>query len=216
MNSRALLVILALAMALYGGMKLGRRVAPAPAGPPQAAARPLTPAQRGAGLRFAPEVAAADRQLVLEAIAQARPQARRLIDAVDGAVTARVGDTGATAAGYTSSDGDGYLIVLDLARVYRMLGMRGVARLVLHELGHVVDYALVPDGLERTLDAGIPRGYQCAGVGDCAGASPDERFAETFAKWATGDIGVNLSIGYRVPPPPSLDAWGEPLARLVT
>lgn len=47
-------------------------------------------------------------------------------------------------------------------------------------------------------------------TGGCA--SREERFAETFAKWATNDIGLNLYIGYKVPPPASLDAWGTPLA----
>ena len=28
-----------------------------------------------------------------------------------------------------------------------------------------------------------------------------ERFAESFAKWATGDIGLDLFIGYKVLPP---------------
>ena len=65
------------------------------------------------------------------------------------------------------------------------------------------------------LEAGIPAGYGCdQGIaGACA--APSERFAESFAKWATGDIGVDLYIGYKVPPPgPTLDAWGAPLERL--
>jgi hypothetical protein len=69
--------------------------------------------------------------------------------------------------------------------------------------------------MERSLDAGIPRGYGCdSGVsGACAQAG--ERFAETFAKWATGDIGFNLDVGYKVLPPAlPLTAWGEPLTRL--
>ena len=41
------------------------------------------------------------------------------------------------------------------------------------------------------------------------------RVTESFAKWALGDIGVNLEIGYKVPPPSApLDVWGAPLARL--
>ena len=39
-----------------------------------------------------------------------------------------------------------------------------------------------------------------------------ERFAESFAKWATGDIGVDLYLGYKVPPPDDLAGWGAPLA----
>ncbi len=86
---------------------------------------------------------------------------------------------------------------------------------MLHELGHVVDFALVPNATLSTLDAGVPPGYGCeAGqLGACA--TSEERFAESFAKWAADDIGVNLSIGYKVPPPAlPLAAWAEPLKRL--
>ena len=44
--------------------------------------------------------------------------------------------------------------------------------------------------------------------------SRDERFAESFAKWASGDIGVDLYLGYKVPPPDDLANWGAPLAAL--
>ncbi|MEA2305047.1 MAG: hypothetical protein QOH43_2327, partial [Solirubrobacteraceae bacterium] len=84
-----------------------------------------------------------------------------------------------------------------------------------HELGHVVDRALVPATTAATLDAGIPRGWGCDdGVtGTCATTA--ERFAESFWKWASGDIGIGMWLGYKVPPPgPSLDAWGAPLAAL--
>jgi hypothetical protein len=49
-------------------------------------------------------------------------------------------------------------------------------------------------------------------TGSCA--PQQERFAESFAKWASGDIGVNLYAGYAVPPPGDLEAWGAPLAAL--
>ena len=106
-------------------------------------------------------------------------------------------------------------MTLDLAIVSERYGKRGIARLVLHELGHVVDFALVPDSLMEILDSGIPAGLGCdQGVfGACADVQ--ERFAETFAKWALDDIGVSLNIGYKVPPPRlPLEAWGAPLARL--
>jgi hypothetical protein len=106
-------------------------------------------------------------------------------------------------------------VTLDLGTVAARYGTRGIARLVLHELGHVVDFALVPESLDRTLDAGIPTGLGCEEglLGGCA--NREERFAETFAKWALGDIGVSLNIGYKVPPPRlPLEAWGAPLAQL--
>lgn len=209
------MVLLGLVALLFAGA-LSQRV---PARAPLSAAGPrvaeLSDDQRGSGLRFAPDVHPLDQQVILATIARARPEARALIDRVDGAVTVRVAATGGSVAGVTSSRPGGYDVVLDLGAVSRALGERGIARLVLHELGHVVDFALVPDDLARELDEGVPRGYGCeAGASDGACAGRRERFAETFAKWATGDIGAALSIGYRIPPPNSLEAWGEPLARL--
>jgi hypothetical protein len=170
---------------------------------------------RRATLTFAPTVAPSDRRAVLDAVAAARPEARGLIDAVDGLVDVRVADPGPGVAGNTLIGRPRYVVTLDLRALDQHFGARGITRVVLHELGHVIDHALVPRVLERGLDAGIPRGYGChQGVsGACANA--EERFAETFAKWATGDIGLNLDVGYKVMPPAvPLDAWGAPLARL--
>jgi hypothetical protein len=187
------------------------RTGPAAAGPPA-----ITAQQRAAGLHFDPAVADADRQAVLDAIASARPEARALIDDVDGLVDVSVGPVGGQSVGVTQQVGRArYHVTLDLATVSATLGRRGIARLVLHELGHVVDFALVPTPLKTVLDSGIPSGLGCE-EGVLGGCAPrEERFAETFAKWALGDIGVNLDIGYKVPPPRlPLDAWGAPLARL--
>ena len=181
-----------------------------------AAARFAAPTPESRARTFAFEgVAPGDRDAILTAIASVRPEARRLIGAVAGLVTVRVGNAGEAAAGWTQTTKTGYDVVLDLGLVSRTLGQRGIERLVLHELGHVVDFALVPDATLLTLDAGVPPGYGCeAGqLGACA--TPEERFAESFAKWAADDIGVNLSIGYKVPPPAlPLAVWAEPLTRL--
>jgi hypothetical protein len=169
---------------------------------------------RRAGLRFT-GVAPSDEAVIRDAIARSRPEARRLIGIVDGLVDVTVGPAGDGALGTTSPGPRGFDVRLDLATVARGLGQRGIDRLVLHELGHVVDFALVPPELDARLDAGIPRGWGCdqGETGACAPAH--ERFAESFAKWATGDIGVDLYAGYKVPPPgPSLEAWGRPLAQL--
>jgi hypothetical protein len=177
----------------------------------------LTGKVKRAGLRFAPGVVPSDRQLVLGAIAGARPEARRLVDLVDGLVTVDVGGANSSAGdavGVTRSGPGGFQVTLDLASVWREAGMRGVQRLVLHELGHVVDGAIVPAELERALVAEVPLGYGCdehEPTGSCA--PPKERFAETFAKWATGDIGVNVPLGYKVLPPDSLEDWGAQLVR---
>jgi hypothetical protein len=178
-------------------------------------ARMLAPATRRAGLRFDPSVAQGDRDAVLAAVAAARPEARALVDLVDGLVEVHVGAVGGHAVGITEVEEIGYRVDLDLGLVSARYGERGIERVVLHELGHVVDHALLPDTLLGILDAGIPSGWGCdqGTMGACA--DREERFAETFAKWALGDIGVNLDIGYKVPPPAlPLDVWGAPLAAL--
>jgi len=168
------------------------------------------------GLTFSAGVSPADRQLVLRDIAGARPEARRLIDTVDGLVVISVGDTsgdGADTIGYTQFVGDHFDVRLNLAAVYQAEGERGTQRLILHELGHVVDAVLVKPDLAAKLDAPIPAGYGCDPMAQSPiGCAPrEERFAETFSKWCTGDIGVNLPLGYRVAPPASLDDWGAQL-----
>jgi hypothetical protein len=214
MGTRARIYLPALAIAgvlALAGMASPHRAKPAASGPP-----PITAQQRAQGLHFDAGVAPADRQAVLAAIAAARPAARALVDDVDGLVDVSVGPSGGHSVGLTQQVGDAhYHVTLDLATVAARYGQRGIARLVLHELGHVVDFALVPDSLMAVLDAGVPAGLGCEeGVlGGCA--DREERFAETFAKWALDDIGVNLNIGYKVPPPRlPLAQWGAPLARL--
>ena len=179
-------------------------------------ARLLPESARRATFRFDPTVAPANRQAFLAAVATARPEARRLIGLVDGLVVVRIGSTGVPGAIGLTEDGDpGYRVTIDLDLVIRRYGPRGVQRTVLHELGHVVDHALLTDDVVAALDAGIPAGWGCENgrLGACA--DREERFAESFAKWALGDIGVNLDIGYKVPPPAApLDVWGAPLAHL--
>jgi hypothetical protein len=214
MRTRARLYLPALAIAgvlALAGLASSHRTPHASSGPP-----PITAQQRAAGLRFDPTVAEGDRQAVLAAIASARPEARALVGDVDGLVDVSVGPAGGHAVGLTQQVGDTrYHVTFDLATVSARYGQRGIARLVLHELGHVVDFALVPDSLMDVLDSGIPAGLGCEeGVlGGCADRT--ERFAETFAKWALDDIGVSLNIGYKVPPPRlPLQQWGAPFARL--
>ena len=179
-------------------------------------ARLLAQDVRRAGFRFEPTVAPADRQAFLDAVAAARPEARRLIALVDGLVDVRIGPTGTPGAIGLTEDGEpGYRVTIDLGLVLARYGPRGVERTVLHELGHVVDHALLTDDGTAALNDGIPVGLGCEEgmLGGCA--NREERFAESFAKWALDDIGVNLEIGYKVPPPAApLDVWGAPLARL--
>jgi hypothetical protein len=175
----------------------------------------LPAAVRRATFRFAPDTAPADRDAVLASVARSRPEARRLVGLVDGLVDVRIGPTGQPGAIGLTQPGERYAVTLDLGTVARAYGQRGIDRVVLHELGHVVDFAVLPDDVMAGLQAGIPTGFGCDQGVSGACAPPAERFAESFAKWATGDIGVDLGAGYKVlPPGPTLDAWGEPLARL--
>jgi len=167
-----------------------------------------------APLAFDPSIASSDQDIVRRAVAEARPEARRVVELVAGLVTISISDLGSSVAGQTQPTDSGYDVVLDLGGVYRGAGMRGVRRLVLHELAHVIDHALVGGDLEAQLDAATPPGFGCddGNAGGCA--AREERFAESFAKWATGDIGNDLYLGYRVPPPRSLSGWGAPLSVL--
>jgi hypothetical protein len=175
----------------------------------------ITKEVRAAGFRFSPNVAAGDRQLIEHEITLARPEAQRLIATVDGLVTISVGDTstgGADAIGLTQGSAKGYTVTVNLTAAWESGGERAVQRLVLHELGHVVDHQLVKPDLAGRLDALVPAGYGCDPQQPDIGCAPrPERFAETFAKWCTGDIGFNLPIGYKVEPPASLDDWGAQL-----
>jgi hypothetical protein len=203
----ALAIAVALALAGIASSHRGERATTGP--------QPISEQVRREGLRFDPTIAQGDRQAVLAAIASARPEARALVHLVDALVDVSVGPISGHSVGLTEPGGERYRVTLDLGTVATRYGQRGIARLVLHELGHVVDFALVPDSQMNVLDSGIPAGLGCEqGVlGGCA--NQQERFAETFAKWALGDIGVNLNIGYKVPPPRlPLEDWGAPLARL--
>ena len=174
----------------------------------------ITDSERAATFTFAPSVAPYDRQVIADAVARATPGARRLIAAVDGLVDLDVAPAQAGAVGTTQQQGARFEVVLNLGAASRAAGRRGIDRLVLHELGHVVDGALVPDALRDQLVAQVPKGYGCLDAETGACAAPVEIFAESFAKWATGDIGVNLNLGYAIPPPDDLRRWGAPLAQL--
>src|SRR3954469_16424176 len=158
---------------------------------------------RRAGFRFAPTVAPTDRQAFLDAVAAARPEARRLIGLVDGLVDVRIGPTGTPGAIGLTEDGEpGYRVTIDLDLVLARYGPRGVQRTVLHELGHVVDHALLTDDVTAALDAGIPAGGAARKV--CSGAAPPARSASPRASpsgpWATsGSISRSATRSRRPP-----------------
>jgi hypothetical protein len=175
----------------------------------------VTPEIRRASFRFSPAVSAADRTWILAAVAEARPEAQRLVREVDGMVTIDTAGSGPMM-GLTQPGPAGFRVWLNVSRLD---GTRKLDRdtTVLHELGHVVDLALIPAKLDHQLDDGIPRGGQCVQqdgltYGNCAPA--EERIADTFAKWALGGSVSALGAGYAIANPPSLDAWGLPLVAL--
>ena|SRR5215207_2188299 len=180
-------------------------------------------AQRARGVSFAPSVTPEDRAWILSAIANSRPEARRLIAEVDGLTTFEMtprivrGAIGLTRPRPTGDGGLSFVIELDstLLNGRRVLDRPST---VLHELGHVVDIALVPDRLLDELDAGIPRTGSCGqsviGVANGACTVPAERLADTFAKWGLRGGVSAVGAGYGIATPVSLEDWGAPLARL--
>jgi hypothetical protein len=172
-------------------------------------------ATKAGGLTFAADFPEADRQWVRAAIAQVRPEARELIDEVDGQtrVTAFYAPNGYWLGWARTVAPNRYEVRLNLARLD---GERKIDRdaVTVHELGHVVDFAVVPDGVRDRLSAEVPTSGVCLdGIrGDCAG--PQERFADTFAKWALRGAVSEVGAGYSLAAPSSLEDWGAPLAAL--
>jgi hypothetical protein len=170
----------------------------------------ITESARAAGPRFGADVPPPDREWILAAIARARPEAARLIGEVDGLVRfgTAVDDD---ALGVTRSGPRGFSVDLAVAMLNNDRVMDR-ATVVLHELGHVIDFALVPAALNATLDEQIPRGGPCGLAIDCD--RPEERFADTFAKWALNGAVSEVGAGYGIAMPPSIEGWGAPLAAL--
>jgi hypothetical protein len=181
--------------------------------------REITPEVRAAGLRIAPSVAPKDRAWILAAIAHARPEARTLIGEVDGLVeitTAPGGEAlpGGRAVGVTRPGPDGFKIELNTAALD---GDASFSRdvVVLHELGHAIDFSLISQELAGQLDRTIPSSGSCMSETQINGActAPEERFADTFAKWALRGAVSAAGAGYGIQAP-LLDEWGAPLAVL--
>jgi hypothetical protein len=213
----ALLVILCAAAVAAGGSLLAWPGAPAA---DRLKSRgdtvEVSAAARAAGLRFAAGVAPADRDWILAAVARSRPEAARLIAEVDGLVEVRTDLRDPSGAlGLTQAGPEGIVVSFDLTR---LSGPAALQRdtVVLHELGHVVDFTIVPRALGERLDAGIPRSGACATPGDVIGdcARPEERFADTFAKWALRGAVSAAGAGYAIATPASLEDWGAPLSAL--
>ena len=175
----------------------------------------IDPAVRSATFRFAETVTPEDREWILAAVDKVRPEARLLIDDVDGmTVLSTYSDPGGGAVGLMREASPGnYEVTFNLAYLN---GERKLDRdsTVAHELGHVIDAALVAPELRDRLAASLPPSGGCVteAMGDCTSAP--ERFADTFAKWALRGAVSLAGAGYGVASPASLEDWGAPLASL--
>ena len=171
----------------------------------------VTGSARAAGLAFATTISPAQREWVSAAIARARPEAARLVAEVDGLITVGAYAENGETLGITRGNERGFTVDFNVARLD---GDRAMDRatVVLHELGHVIDFALVPEDLNDALDEQIPRGGPCGLAIDCE--LVEERFADTFAKWALKGAVAEIGAGYGIAMPASLEDWGMPLAKL--
>ena len=173
-------------------------------------ARLLAQDVRRDGFHFAPTVAPADRQAFLDAVAASR--ARR-----------PAASSGWSTGSSTSASGparDAGRHRPDRGRRARLPGdpstsasswQRGTARVavkrtVLHELGARDRRRAADRRRHRRAGRRHPAGLGLRGRASWAAApAGEERFAESFAKWATGrHRGRRRSIGYAVPPPVAL------------
>ena len=201
---RVLLVVVACAAVALIGARLN------------ADASGVSAERRAAGLQFAPEVEASDRAWIEAAIRSARPEAQRLIAEIDGLVEIRTDLPRGVAIGLAEMTPQRAVVRFDLRSLnYDRALDRNVV--VLHELGHVIDYHLVPDELVQELDRGIPHAGACPATsvlptGACSAV--EERFADTFAKWALGGRISLAGSGYGIPAPRSIEDWGAPLGVL--
>jgi hypothetical protein len=171
----------------------------------------ITDDARAAAMTFGPAVAPRDQAWILAAVARARPEAARLVAEVDGLVQVGTFSAPGQVLGVARSHERGFTVDLNVGMLNGER-VRDRATVVLHELGHVIDFALIPSALNATLDAQIPHGGHCGAAIDCE--RPEERFADTFAKWALNGGVSELGAGYGIPVPASIEDWGTPLGRL--
>jgi hypothetical protein len=170
---------------------------------------------KAASFTFDASVGPRDQEWILGAVAKVRPEARQLIEDVDGMVTVSTySEPSGRAVGTTQQLAPGrFQVRLNLAYLD---GDRKADRdsTVVHELGHVIDFALMPAGMREELAGQLPSSGTCftADTGDCT--APEERFADTFAKWALRGAVSAAGAGYSTLSPASLESWGAPLANL--
>ena len=146
----------------------------------------------------------------------ARPEAQRLIAEIDGLVEIRTDLPRGMAIGLAEMTPSRAVVRFDLRSLN---GDRALDRnvVVLHELGHVIDYRLVPDELVQELDAQDPAPARARRRARCrsAPARPSRSASPTRSpsgRWAAGSRSPAPATGYRRPP--SIEDWGAPLGLL--
>jgi hypothetical protein len=117
----------------------------------------IDPAVKAATIRVADSVAPEDREWILAAVDKVRPEARQLIDDVDGmtVLTTYVDPNGGAVGLMRQTAPGAYEVSFNLAYLD---GERKLDRdsTVAHELGHVIDAALVAPELRDRLAASLP------------------------------------------------------------
>lgn len=172
------------------------------------------PKVRARGFGFVPGTTPAHRERFLRAVSELRPEARRLVDVVDGLVKVRLDWEHPKYSGLASGRRNGrFEVRVAVPRLLAHHGEPGVQYVIAHELGHVIDRVMLDPAAKERLDERIPRGLWCPRElrrTGCGGRP--ERFAHTFAKWATS---WHPGISDRVSAPHSVyDGWGAPLSDL--
>ena len=158
------------------------------------------------GFRFSPDARGADRRAFERSVAQAGPDASSLIEKVDGLT--RVSFVALPGAlGDMRGVGRGRYAVRLRPQIVR--DPRRAPIVALHELGHVVDTALVTEDVRDRILDGVPCPYRPRS-GRC---TPDQRFADLFAVWAleTGRPSTRSPAVQRF-----LDRFGRGLKRYTT
>jgi hypothetical protein len=139
-----------------------------------------------------------DRQRFMNAVASLPPTARQIVDVIGGAVTVSVLTKTAPICGFQTScagldPGNGYFLILNRAQLHSRLGRF----IIIHELGHLVDFM----GLDtwsyqdlRKIFSASPKWKNCFPLqGTCVPFM--EVFADQFAFFSTNARGVQSGYG---------------------
>lgn len=170
--------------------------------------------------RFARSMSGADRRRFTAAIADARPEVRRLLRQVapftiitQGQLLRHEGHLGYS----TSADNGFFKVTLDVSVLPSIRAERDET--TLHELGHILEFSGLSDPvINRINRLRAPQGRCSSDIhiaywqqGPCA--PPEEWFADSFSKWALRETQFRSDVGYHVLPPRNMAAFGRAVLR---